>query len=352
MKSKTYRILDANINRISEGLRVLEDVARFEFEDSGLTEKLKHMRHRVRKAVHELGFSFIGQRDSLNDPGVIISEKTRLDQKDSYSDLVAANFKRVQEGLRVVEETLKISGFYDISKVYESLRFNVYTVEKEYYGILGEFRRKSILASDFYCLTSEAHSKGKTNIQVIREMLAAGIKIIQYREKEKSMLEKYNECLAIRALAKEAGAKFIVNDHVDLAMMTDADGVHIGQDDLPVREVRKLVGEKMAIGISTHSPEQAEEAVRNGADYIGVGPIFKTYTKKDVCDPVGFEYLDYVVKHISLPFVAIGGIKESNIRQVKDHGATCIAMVTEIVEAGNISDKIAKLRTAAGFINA
>lgn len=351
MKSKTYRILDANINRISEGLRVLEDVARFEFEDSGLTEKLKHMRHHVRKVVKELGFSFIGQRDSLNDPGIAISEKTSLDQKDSYSELIAANFKRVQEGLRVVEETLKIAGFYDTSKIYESLRFNIYTVEKAYYGKVGESQRKNILCSDIYCLTSEVHSKGKTNIQVVREMLAAGIKIIQYREKEKSMLEKYKECLAIRALAQEAGAKFIVNDHVDLAMMTDADGVHIGQDDLPVKEVRKLVGEKMAIGISTHSPEQAESAVKNGADYIGVGPIFKTYTKKDVCDPVGFEYLDYVVKHIPLPFVAIGGIKASNIRQVKDHGARCIAMVTEIVEAENISDIIARVREAAGFIN-
>jgi thiamine-phosphate pyrophosphorylase len=138
---------------------------------------------------------------------------------------------------------------------------------------------------------------------------------------------------------------------VDLAVAVEADGVHLGQEDLPIEAVRRIIGEKMAIGLSTHSMAQAEKAVRDGADYIGVGPIFKTYTKKDVCDPVGFEYLDIVVQKIEIPFVAIGGVKEGNIRQVREHGASCIALVTEIVGADNIPETISRLRKEAGFIN-
>jgi thiamine-phosphate pyrophosphorylase len=131
-------------------------------------------------------------------------------------------------------------------------------------------------------------------------------------------------------------------------MLVKADGIHLGQDDLPVEKVRELVGSEMIIGLSTHSPEQAQDAVRRGADYIGVGPIYRTYTKKDVCEPVGLEYLDYVVKSINIPFVAIGGIKESNMDEVISRGAKCVAMVTEIVGAENIEQKILNIRHKLG----
>ncbi len=203
-----------------------------------------------------------------------------------------------------------------------------------------------LLRSNIYGITAEEYSLGRDNVAVIEEMLAAGIKIIQYREKAKSMREKYLECLKLREITRQAGAYFIINDQVDLALLVEADGVHLGQDDLPPKAVRKLTGEKMFIGLSTHSPAQAEEAVRSRVvDYIGVGPIFATATKKDVCAPVGLEYLDYVVKNIKLPFVAIGGIKEHNLAEVLSHGARCIAMVTEIVGATDIKAKVNKLRT-------
>lgn len=202
--------------------------------------------------------------------------------------------------------------------------------------------------TDLYCLTAEEYSNERGNIEVVKEMIAAGIKIIQYREKDKKALYKYNECLKIRKLTKEANVTFIVNDDIDIAIAVKADGVHIGQEDLPIKIVRELVPKDMIIGLSTHSPEQARKAVEDGADYIGVGPIFKTFTKKDVCAPVGFDYLDYVVgdlaKETSIPFVAIGGIKESNVLDVSRHGAKCIAMVTEIVGADNINQKIADIR--------
>lgn len=201
------------------------------------------------------------------------------------------------------------------------------------------------LAADLYGITAEEYSRGRKNPEVVRMMVDAGIKVIQYREKEKKMRAKYEECLEIRKITESAGALFIVNDHPDLAVITGADGVHLGQEDLPPGAVRQLVGEEMLIGLSTHSPEQAREAQEGGAvDYIGVGPIFPTSTKKDVCDPVGFSYLDYVVQNIRLPFVAIGGIKESNAGEVWQRGARCLAMVTEIVGAEDIAAKVRALR--------
>ncbi|MDY0227424.1 MAG: thiamine phosphate synthase [Desulfomicrobium apsheronum] len=194
-----------------------------------------------------------------------------------------------------------------------------------------------------YGLTAEKFSLGRRNADVVRAMLDGGIRIIQYREKTKKMGLKYEECLQLRAMTREAGAAFIVNDDIDLALLTRADGVHVGQEDLPIEAVHALVGENMAIGLSTHSPEQARAAVSLGADYIGVGPIFATRTKEDVCAPVGFEYLDFVVRNIDLPFVAIGGIKEHNLKAVADHGARCMALVTEITAAEDIPGKIAAL---------
>lgn len=206
------------------------------------------------------------------------------------------------------------------------------------------YLKKKKLDTDLYCITAEEYSLGRSNIEVVKSLIASGIKIIQYREKNKEASQKYAECLEIRELTKKAGVTFIVNDDVDIAILVKADGVHIGQDDLPPGKVRELVRSDMIIGLSTHSPLQAQAAVKSGVDYIGVGPIFRTFTKKDVCEPVGLEYLDYAVKNIELPFVAIGGIKESNVHEVKAAGAKCIAMVTEIVGAEDIWQKICSVR--------
>jgi thiamine-phosphate pyrophosphorylase len=204
--------------------------------------------------------------------------------------------------------------------------------------------KRNLPDSGLYCITGEEFSRGRTNIEVVKEMIEADIGIIQYREKEKKSLLKYRECLEIRKMTADAGVIFIVNDDVALALSVRADGVHIGQEDLPVEKVRELAGKEMIIGLSTHSPFQAGEAAVKGADYIGVGPIFTTFTKKDVCEPVGLEYLDYAVKNCPIPFVAIGGIKEHNIGEVAGRGARLICAVTEILEAENIKEKIISLR--------
>lgn len=197
--------------------------------------------------------------------------------------------------------------------------------------------------TDLYCLTAEEYSRGRNNIEVVGEMIKAGVKIIQYREKEKEIREKYEECKRIREMTKQASVTFLIDDSVDLAMVVGADGVHIGQDDLPIAEVRNIAS-GLIIGVSTHSPEQAQKAVSDGADYIGVGPIYSTKTKKNVCDAVGLSYLDYVVKNFDIPYVAIGGIKAHNVGEIKAHGASCVALVTEIVGAVDIPKKIQEIR--------
>jgi thiamine-phosphate pyrophosphorylase len=196
-----------------------------------------------------------------------------------------------------------------------------------------------------YAITAGEYSLGRSNVEIVKQILEEKVKIIQYREKDLTMRQKYHECLKIRDLTADFGAVFIVNDDLHLAQAVCADGVHIGQDDLPVEKIREIAGDKIIVGLSTHSPEQANRAVSFGVDYIGVGPIFRTFTKKDVCDPVGLNYLDYVAGNLRIPFVAIGGIKQHNIGEVVRHGAACIALVTEIVGAPDIAAKIRALRS-------
>ncbi len=203
---------------------------------------------------------------------------------------------------------------------------------------------RTLPQTDIYAITDSALSLGRPLADVVGALLEAGVKIIQYREKRKKAGEMLRECDMLRAMTREAGAFFIVNDHIDIAVLVKADGVHVGQDDLPVHRVRELVGDSCVIGLSTHSPAQAAAAVQSGADYIGVGPLYATNTKEDVCEAVGLEYLDYIVKNHSIPFVAIGGIKRHNIAEVARHGARCCCLVSEIVGAEDIAVRVAELR--------
>ncbi|NOR45204.1 MAG: thiamine phosphate synthase [Candidatus Delongbacteria bacterium] len=324
---------------MAEGIRVLEDHSRFISESKDINSQLRDLRHKSRKILKELDSDLISARESLSDQGLKISEGSNLDNKTTEKELILSNFKRIQEAVRSIEENLKVIGEYEKGKQFEQIRFEVYEIEKQYMSKL-----KFSLPEGIYGLTAEIYSNGRSNVEVVKEMIKAGIKIIQYREKEedKSKKEMLAECLEIRKLTKANEVIFIVNDHLDITILCKADGIHLGQDDLSVQDIKKING-NLIIGISTHSPEQAEKAISDGADYIGVGPIFSTKTKKNVCDAVGLEYLDYIVKNTDIPFVAIGGIKERNIDQVVEKGAKCIALVTEIVGAEDIQGKIRKI---------
>ena len=200
--------------------------------------------------------------------------------------------------------------------------------------------------TDLYALTDEGLSRGRSLEEVARALLGAGIRILQYREKRKKDGEKLEQCRLLRRITREYNACFIIDDHVDIAMLCEADGVHVGQEDIPLTDVRALVGSSMCIGVSTHAPEQALAAVQGGADYIGVGPVYATQTKEDVCAPVGLNYVDWVSSHISLPFVCIGGIKAHNIHEVVAHGGTCCALVSDFVSADDIAQAVEKVRRA------
>lgn len=204
-------------------------------------------------------------------------------------------------------------------------------------------RNRIEIPKGIYGITGDNFSKGRGNYFCVDEMIKAGIKIIQYREKFKSTREKVKEIKEIRELCRKNGVIFIVNDNIDLALLVDADGVHVGQDDMHPDDVRKLLGDNKIIGLSTHSPEQGMEAYKNpNVDYIGVGPIFPTTTKDTA--PVGVEYLEYAVENLHLPFVAIGGIKAHNIDTIISKGAQRICLVSEIVGADSISEMAKSLQ--------
>ncbi len=187
-----------------------------------------------------------------------------------------------------------------------------------------------------YVITGEQFYPGKHFADVVEEAIQGGADIVQLREKNKTKKELYSMALTLRELTLKYNVPFIVNDHIDIALAVDAEGVHLGQDDLPLREARKLMGPKKIIGISTHALNEALEAQREGADYIGAGPVFETKSKVDVVDPVGLSYIEEVAASISIPFVAIGGIKLHNLNQVLAAGAERICVISAIVGADDV----------------
>ncbi len=180
---------------------------------------------------------------------------------------------------------------------------------------------------------------------MVRAALDSGVRWVQYREKEKTRREIYREALKLRDITRQSGALFIVNDHTDIASAVDADGVHLGQDDLPLREARKIMGERI-IGISTHSLSEAVGAAGGGADYIGFGPVFPTVTK-DAGAPKGVEMLREIKRQVSIPVVAIGGISLENLPEVLASGADAVAVASAIL-VGDISRNVRAFMTVLG----
>lgn len=186
-----------------------------------------------------------------------------------------------------------------------------------------------------YVITNQDISRGKNNLEVVKAAIAGGADIIQLREKQISTRRVVEMGQQIKKFTNSRDIPLIINDRVDIALAIDADGVHLGQDDLPISMARELIGEDKILGISTHSLKQAKEAEAKGADYIGVGPVFPTSTKPDY-SPVGLELVEKVSQEIEIPFVAIGGIKLDNVRKVIKAGAKRIAVVSGVVAADDV----------------
>ena len=196
---------------------------------------------------------------------------------------------------------------------------------------------------DLYPVTCERLSQGRSNLEVLRAVIQGGSKIIQLREKNYSKRDLYYLALKFREITTRAGVLLIINDHVDVALAVDADGVHLGQEDLPVQVARMLAPE-LLIGASTHSLEQALQAEKDGADYINIGPIFPTRTKKGVKSVLGAEAIAKISPHIKVPFTVMGGIREDNIEEVLAKGARRVAMVSAITKAADIAGKVKFLK--------
>lgn len=187
-----------------------------------------------------------------------------------------------------------------------------------------------------YVITGEEFHPGRDLLEVMEEAIIGGAEIIQLRDKKSSKRILIEKAKMLRELTNKYEVTFIVNDHVDIALAVDADGIHLGQDDLPLPVARELVGPDKIIGISTHSIDEARQAEKEGADYIGAGPVYQTNSKSDVVAPVTTNYIQEVASEIKIPFVAIGGIKLHNVDEVLQAGATRICVISEVVGSPNV----------------
>lgn len=204
-------------------------------------------------------------------------------------------------------------------------------------------RRHRFLQTDLYPVTCERHSAGRSNLQVLDAAIRGGARIIQLREKECPAGELYRTALRFRQATAEAGMLLIINDHVDIALAVEADGVHLGQEDLPLAAARAIAPE-LLIGISTHSREEALKAQRDGADYVNIGPIFPTRTKEGIPAFLGPDAIPGIASGLEIPFTVMGGITGDNMDRVLARGARRVAVVTAVTLADDMVGAIVSLR--------
>ena len=323
------RIVDANLNRVGEGLRVLEDISRFLLNDLELSQKLKDLRHELLVGDPSLQRQLLGARDSEGDIAAFLDEAERSD----IASVATANAKRVQESLRVLEEIAKIHPLALDWSQYKRARFTIYELEQRL--VLRLLRRDKVeQISGLYVIIDLQALKGHSEVDVTREAIQGGARVIQLRDKKRSKRELLPIAQELRRTCALFSVPFIINDHLDLVLATDADGLHLGQEDLSLPIARQILPLDKVLGCSTTTVEQALKAEEDGADYIAVGSIYET-TSKSGAHLVGLETLRQVKKAVSVPVVAIGGINEENLAQVIAAGADAIAVIDAVLGADN-----------------
>ncbi len=327
-------MLDVNLNRLTESLKFLEDYVRFEVIDQVALEKIRCLRRDFYQLKKSLPFSdLIAQRRSEVDPG----RKSSFDSasRNDDNDLVIANFTRAKEASRTIEEIMRMRK-RKLSKVIKRIRFQIYDLEKM---LVGKIKKK--FDPRLYAIIDEKYLNSNRLGNMIGILEDYGATMIQLRIKRMSDREFY--CLAVKArrLIRGSVPKFIINDRADIALAVGADGFHLGQKDMPVGVAREIFGSKFIIGVSARSIKQALGAQRSGADYLGVGAVFRTQTKNDarVC---GLDLIRRISRCTNVPIVAIGGINDKNYRQVLKAGASGIAVASYLFE-GNLEKNIQKL---------
>lgn len=314
------RILDANLDRAREGLRIIEEWCRFGLNSMQLAAECKQMRQELASwHTPEIRAS----RNTPGDPGTSLTHPQE-EQRSSIQQLLQANFGRVEEAMRVVEEYGKLYN-PDMGGVFKQMRYKVYTLESN----LLAYRRHQLLArSRLYLVTSPSDNLFST----VEASLQGGLTLLQYRDKTADDSIRLSHAQKLRQMCHHYGALFIMNDRVDLALAVDADGVHLGQQDIPIALARQLLGPQRIIGRSTTNPDEMQRAIQEGADYIGVGPVFETPTKPGK-PAAGFDYVRHASENSPIPWFAIGGIDMNNLNEVLAVGAERVAVVRAIAAA-------------------
>jgi thiamine-phosphate pyrophosphorylase len=327
--SNTLRIVDANINRLGEGLRVLEEIARFLLNDSALSSQLKAMRHELGQSVNINAIALLSQRNAGQDVG---GPETPLPTgQPDVSALVRANARRVEESLRVLEELAKLpenSTLLDSFKV-QKARFAIYTIEKQLVSSVLRTGKKQLIHG-LYAIIDAEMLRGRDAIQTARQLIKGGARIIQLRNKTSSAAQILPVAHNLAALCRDSGVLFIVNDYLEIALEVNSDGLHLGQSDLPVTSARKHLPIDCILGHSVLNEKQAMLSQEAGADYVAVGAVFRTPTKTDA-EIAGLAAIRKIRESVSIPVVAIGGINLNNIKEVVDAGADAIAMISAII---------------------
>jgi thiamine-phosphate pyrophosphorylase len=340
-------MIDVNLNRSSEGLRVLEDVARFLLNDAELSQRLKSLRHDLGRETKSLSVVLLSQRDSEHDVGrphskdkELIMEATSL---RGLLDLVTANAKRVEESLRVVEELAKLPRISTMlnSASFEQTRFALYTLERDLISRISR-RDKIEKLPGLYVILDRQFLAGRDELDIAGQIIEGGARVIQLRDKQSKKGELLIVAQKLKELCSQAGVLFIINDYLDLAMAVDADGLHIGQEDLPLPVVRRELPIDKIVGCSVTTVSQVTKAQNEGADYIAVGSIFPTTTKKEAT-VVGVDMLKELKRIVSTPLVAIGGINQNNVGKVVAAGADAVAVISAVLSEKDIRGAVQKL---------
>ncbi|MCA9059761.1 MAG: thiamine phosphate synthase [Planctomycetaceae bacterium] len=357
---RVLRIVDATLNRAREGLRVLEDYARFVKDDADCARQLKRLRHSLVDAERLLPTTGLQQRSTQTDVGTTITEG-REACRESVNDVVRANSRRVQESLRTLEEFGKLIN-PDFAAAIKQLRYRSYEAEQRLLMTIsqdshsprdasaapassaGEARREILQQSQLYLLLTESECLLPWE-EYLERILDAGIDVLQLREKHLNDAELLRRARRIAAACRNCGTLFIMNDRPDLAVLSAADGVHVGQEELSAADVRRIVGPDLLVGIYTHDMLQAETAVAAGADWLGVGPVFSTQTKQ-FTEYAGLDFVRAAARQISLPWFAIGGIQPARLPELAAAGARRIALTAAISRSPDPAAVIQSLRSA------
>lgn len=334
----TLRILDAAANRAREALRVVEDYLRFVLDDRFLTDQCKTLRHELAAALSGIpAGERLASRETQADVGTQLTAATEASRADA-ADVLAANFARLQESLRSLEEFGKLADS-DAAAQVKQLRYASYTLHRAV-----ETTRRSIerLTTARLYLLMDGQSDVSRFQELAQTLVEAGADVLQLRDKHLTDRELLGRARRLREVTSGTATLFIMNDRPDLTALSRADGVHVGQDELSVKDARQIVGPDRIIGVSTHSIAQARQAVLDGADYIGVGPTFPSGTKRFESFP-GVALLRAVAAEIRLPAFAIGGITFENVHEVVAAGFPRIAVSGAVTGAADPAAAVRQL---------